>query len=182
MKITRFNLSIYIPIAFIVAILMQVLFVFTNNACAQSKSPKKDSELVNQIFKFLGRESNINSLRSKQECYAFNLRIEFKKNGNKAVVSTVKTSSAIGAQIFSNYSALEKLDYSSVIGNNSHAVVVMPILILNNPTDEKNPGDAISGMNKKSLQDLISSMLYPDVLQKNIVLFPIFTINRADVQ
>lgn len=174
MKLKSFKLILLTCISIVI---IQVFFI--NNAFSQSKT---DTELVKEVSKFLSSDGSITSLTTKDQYYAFNLKIElFKKNGTD-ILAEANFSNAIGIQIFPNYKRLNKFDYKSIIGKNNHAIIIVPILILNNPTDEKNPSDLITGINKQSLRNLISSIMHPDILQKDITLFPLFSISRADVQ
>ncbi len=174
---------IKLPSKYIIVLIIQVLILLSYCANAQSlnSSYNNNDELFTDISKFLGRQSNINSLRSREQVYSFNIKIEIKKNNNKIIVYDINASDSIGYKIFPNYVDLKRFNYAKLMENTSHAIVMIPILILNNPTEDKNPNDIITNVNKNSLQKLISSTLYPNIIQKDIILFPLFTINRSDV-
>ena len=111
----------------------------------------------------------------------FNLRIKVTNKNNILTVDEVAFSKSIGKQIFLNIDELKEFDYYSLINKNSSGTILIPILILNNSFDAKNQDDSISNFTKKSLINFTSSLFYPDILQKDIILFPVFTINRLEI-
>lgn len=165
-----------------VSILLIFIVIKPNHTFAQANhNHPNERELANYIFKFLGRISDINFLTGKEPYYAFNLRIKVTNRNNLVAVDEISFSNFIGKQVFSRYDELKKIDYYNLINKNSSRTILIPILILNNPSDAKNQNDSISGVSKKSLIKMTSSLFYPDILQKDIILLPVFTINRLDI-
>jgi len=158
-----------------------VIFITSHDFAQANQNHPTKHELAIRVFKFLGRTSDIELLKDKEPYYTFNLRIKVTNKNNILTVDEVAFSKSIGNQIFSNIDELKKFDYYSLRNKNSSVTILIPILILNNSFDAKNQDDLISGFTKKSLINFTSSLFYPDILQKNIILFPVFTINRLEI-
>jgi len=161
--------------------LLFVVVITSHNFAQVNQNHPTGHELAIRVFKFLGRTSDIKLLKNKEPYYAFNLRIKVTNKNNILTVDEVAFSKSIGKQIFLNIDELKEFDYYSLINKNSSGTILIPILILNNSFDAKNQDDSISNFTKKSLINFTSSLFYPDILQKDIILFPVFTINRLEI-
>ncbi|TCD04558.1 hypothetical protein EZ449_16525 [Pedobacter frigidisoli] len=174
--------SLPVPLIFLMCLLMHFLILFSNVPFAQAHiAHPQEQELVTTISRFLARSASLNKLSFEDSHYAFNLKINIIKRNNKSLVSNIEFSNSVGQQVFSTVQELKKFDYYSLVKETTKSTIIIPILILNNPSDSKNPRDIITGMTKNSLIDMISSLFYPNLLQKNITLFPVFIINRLDI-
>lgn len=167
---------------FLTTFVQLILFSVSSMAYVSNPVEQIDDELVTNISKFLSRQNNIGLLKLENEVYGFNIRITIEKKHNDTFVSDIISTDNIGLKIFPDYLELKKFNYKKLLGDNKKIILVIPVLILNNPTDERNPDDSIKKLNKKSITDLISALLYPNLLQENIALFPLFIINRANVR
>ncbi len=163
-------------------LLIHFLILFSNVSFAQAgRAHPKEKDLVTTISRFLGRNSSLNKLSLEDPYFAFNLKIKIIKRNNKSLVTNVEFSNSIGLQVFPTVQELKKLDYYSLIKETTKSTLIIPILILNNPSDSKNPRDMITGMTKNSLIGMTSDLFYPNLLQKHVTLFPVFIVNRLDI-
>lgn len=159
------------------------LFCFSEQCIAQSIDNASESDFVKEMSKFLASQHDIAALKSKKDVYTFNLRITIKRIGKSVNVSNILFTDSIGYKVFPNHLLLKKLNYNKLgFKNGAATTLVLPILILNNPKSGQNPYDKTISLSNNSLTKIVSELLYPDILQKNITMFPLFTITRVDIQ
>ncbi|TCO27302.1 hypothetical protein EV200_103637 [Pedobacter psychrotolerans] len=159
------------------------ILCFSEQGIAQSSQNNGKSEFVNEMSKFLGRQYDISFLKSKKDVYTLNLRIKVQKKGKSINVSDILFTDSLGYKVFPNYLQLKKMDYSKlVIKDGSTITLIIPILILNNAKAGQNPSENNISLSNNSLINMLSALLYPDILQKNITMFPLFIIRRVDIE
>ncbi|WP_293783756.1 hypothetical protein [uncultured Pedobacter sp.] len=159
------------------------LFFFSEQSIAQSNQKIGKSDFVTEMSKFLARQYDISFLRSKKDVYAFNLRIQIKRAGKIFNVQDIRFTDSIGYKVFPDYLQLKKMSYNGLTLKSDGAVtLIVPILILNNAKAGQNPAENNIVLSNNSLIRMVSALLYPDTLQKNITTFPLFTIRRMDIE
>ncbi|GAA4211164.1 hypothetical protein GCM10022289_39700 [Pedobacter jeongneungensis] len=166
------------------ATMFLLIFILSKDSSAQSyTSHDNNTYLVNKIVKLLGSQTNIDILKGKKDIYTFNIKINLEKNGNTIKVADILSSDSIGYKVFPNYKQLRNIAYESFVDKNfKKNILLIPIIILNSPEYGQNPNAKNIILDSNTTINMISSLLYPDILQKNITIFPLFKIIRSDIE
>lgn len=165
-----------------------IFFISVSGVKAQAlRNEKKEGNLVGKkILKLLSGNSDISPIIGLQDIYSFNFRIVLEKKSNQAVVVDINATDSVGYKVFPMYKDLMNLNYNEVLLDLKKATLVIPILILNDSFDRKNPDENLK-LTKHSISELILNLIYEkrsyqNLYDDDVILFKPIIISRMDIK
>lgn len=157
------------------------LFCFANQIMAQSVSMKEQNEIVNKVTKILGNQSDISTLLGKSDIYTFNIKIKLERKGKTAIIKQIFMTDSVGYRVFPNYNKIKSLNFRPFLTSANSINLIIPVLIRNKVERGSDTVIRPFNLNGNSLQSIFTSLLYPNILQQNVTIFPLLTITRLDI-
>ncbi|WP_316820861.1 hypothetical protein [Pedobacter gandavensis] len=120
------NIPVSITFGYLTCSFLFFLLLFNTTISFAQKSPR--GHLIRQVDTSIHIDTD--RLKDSIAFYSFSIRIEVNKIKNKVLVERVAPNDSVDYVKVKSYSALKKIDYSSIISRPGKSVIILPVAVI----------------------------------------------------